>query len=78
MAGVFCDFHRGQYHGKYDASGRMPVASPNNQDIFCCKWRSQTNCSGPVRVWLSSDEDAEYQKGERIFTVGYFICVKVQ
>jgi hypothetical protein len=71
MASVLCDKHS-KHGGKYTASVKLPVEYPN-QGILCQK----PDCPNPGKVWLSSDEDALYRKGERKFTVGFFIRVRV-
>jgi hypothetical protein len=73
MSGVFCEYHRRKYHGKYSVSWKDPVQSPNNA-ICCCR----DGCSNLGMVGLSLDEDAEYERGERIFTCGYFVRIQVQ
>jgi hypothetical protein len=72
MASVLCTKHS-NHGGKYVASVKHPVGYPN-QGILC----QRHGCPNPGEVWLSLDEDAEYQKGERVFTVGYFIRIRVQ
>jgi len=73
MSGIFCEYHLKDYHGKYSVSWKMPVQSPNNA-ILCCR----DGCKELGMVGLSSEEDLEYRRGERIFTCGYFARVKVQ
>ena len=73
MSGVFCEYHRKDYRGKYSVSWRMPVQSPN-QAILCCR----PGCRKLGIVGLSAEEDEAYRKGERIFTFGYFIQVQVE
>lgn len=72
MASVLCDIHS-KHGGKYIAAVKLPVGYPN-PGILCQK----RNCPNPGKVWLSSDENALYQKNERSFTVGFFIRVQVQ
>jgi len=73
MTGVFCDGHLKDYHGKFSVSWKMPVQSPNHA-ILCCR----SGCLRLGMVGLSSEEDAAYQRGERVFTCGYFVRVEVQ
>lgn len=73
MAGIYCDYHLKDYHGKYSFSWKIPVQSPN-QAVRCCR----SGCSKLGMVGLSSEEDAAYRSGERIFTCGRFIRLEVQ
>ena len=73
MSGVYCDKHRIEYRGKYRTSWKMPVGYPNHA-LLCCR----TDCLNPGMIGLSSEEDAAYQRDERIFTCGHFVRIQVQ
>jgi hypothetical protein len=72
MASVLCEIHS-KHDGKYIASVKLPYSYPN-KGIICYRH----GCYNPGKVWLASEEEADYRNGERVFTVGYFIKVQVQ
>ena len=58
----------GRPHGKsgnnYSANWYSPTGFPES-GLVC----GSGGCSNPAKVWLLEDEDAQYKKGERIFTI---------
>ena len=72
MAQALCDDHRPEPVEPGTVSYALPLGYPSTA-VTC----DLVGCENPARLWLSKDERAAFVGGQRVFTIGGGVKVRV-